>query len=92
MADPQLLDSALAGSLLGFSSVLLLAAAKKVLKRKNRKKRRTWVRSWLANREQRGAYSQLISELKVDDANAYRRYLRMDVTTFEVSLNCGIAY
>ena len=90
MADPQLLDCALPATLQGFSSLLFLAAAQKLLKRKHRRKRRAWVRNWLANRKQRGAYSQLISELTVDDAHGYRRYLRMDVTPFEVSLSCSM--
>ena len=68
------------------SSLLLLAAAVKRAKRRNRKKRSRWVDNWLLSCEESGAYHQLINELKLSDSDAYRRYIRMNEETFEVSM------
>ena len=34
---------------------------------KRRKKRRQWVKSWLAERDRKGAYNNIIQELRFDD-------------------------
>ena len=58
-----------------------------VCKRKKNKKRRRSAREkgWLGRRKDMGAYREIIQELRVEDAQNYRRYLRMDTTAFEVS-------
>ena len=47
------------------------------------KKRTQWVKSWLAERDRKGAYNNIIQELRVDDNENYRRYLRMNADTLE---------
>ena len=54
MADSQQVNIAYSAALLGFSSVILLAEAQKVLKRKKRKKRKTWMHNWLDRRDVEG--------------------------------------
>jgi hypothetical protein len=41
------------------------------------------VKNWLAERENKGAYNNIIQELRLDDQENYRRYLRMNTETFE---------
>ncbi len=47
-----------------------------------KKKRSTWVRSWIA-RKDAGMGENLLRELKLVDPDEYRRWLRLDVETFE---------
>ena len=67
------------------SAVLIIAAATKIKikRKKKRKERETWVKSWLLKRDLKGAYNNIIQELKLDDPENYRRYLRMNTDTFE---------
>ena len=51
-----------------------------------KKQRKEWVKGWLANRQRKGAYTNIIRELKLIDKENYRRYLRMDEETFKVIL------
>ena len=51
---------------------------------KSRRKRKLWVRKWIARRESRGAYNAIMQELRLEDAEGYRRYLRMNTDSFEV--------
>ena len=63
--------------------VLALIIARR---RRRRRDRKVWVREWIKNRPQLGAYHQLLQELKVTDTQGYRNFLRMDPTTFELLL------
>ena len=57
-----------------------------ILERRKRRKRRlrsTREREWLKRRS-KGAYREILEELRLEDAENYRRYLRMDVATLEV--------
>ena len=54
-----------------------------LIKKKRRKKRSICVKSWLAQRDAKGAYNNIIQELKLGDKDNYRRYLRMNSDTFE---------
>ena len=57
-----------------------------ILERRKRRKRRlrsTREREWLKRRS-KGVYRDNLEELCLEDAENYRRYLRMDVATFEV--------
>ncbi|GFY77097.1 DDE Tnp4 domain-containing protein [Trichonephila inaurata madagascariensis] len=47
------------------------------------KKRKIWQRKWLQRRTQLGCYENLMKELALEDSESYRRFLRMDVSTFE---------
>ena len=49
MAESQV-NVALSVTLLGSSSVTLLAAAQKIMKQKKRKKRKSWMNNWLVER------------------------------------------
>lgn len=53
----------------------------KICKKRNRKK---WMRDWLLERESKGAYSNILQELRLQDQEHFRKYLRMNTTTFEV--------
>ena len=66
-----------------------------VCKRKKNKKKHRSAREkgWLGRRKDMGAYREIIQELRVEDAQNYRRYLRMDTTAFEVSefhIDCSV--
>ena len=41
------------------------------------------MKNW--HRTEAGAFHQLMAELKVSDPYSYRKYVRMDVETFEVA-------
>ena len=63
---------------------LAAAVVVDVLRRKKaRKKRSVWVKCWFAERDRKGAYNNIISGLKLNDRELYRRYLRMDIAAFE---------
>ncbi|GFU95745.1 DDE Tnp4 domain-containing protein [Trichonephila clavipes] len=47
------------------------------------KKKRVWQRKWLQRRIQLGCYENLMKELALENSESYRRFLRMDVSTFE---------
>lgn len=52
-----------------------------------RKKRqqKVWMRDWLKARETAGAYRNMLQELRLQDAEKFRKYLRMNTEVFEVS-------
>lgn len=64
---------------------IIIAAA--LTKKKKRKKRSVWVKTWLLQRDIKGAYNNIIQELRLEDMENYRRYLRMNTETFEELLN-----
>jgi hypothetical protein len=43
---------------------------------------RLWVRSWIARRNQYGAYHALVQELSSEDPIGLKNLLRMDIATF----------
>ena len=55
------------------------------LKRKRQRKRRSyWVKEWLNRRNSLSAYQTILSELRLNDAENFRRYLRMNTEVYEV--------
>ena len=46
---------------------------------------KTWVRPWIYNRQNAGAFHTLFNELKLDN-QAFKEYLRLDKTQFETLL------
>ena len=52
-------------------------------KETEKKTRCAWVKNW--HRTEAGAFHQLMAELKVSDPYSYRKYVCMDVETFEVA-------
>ena len=56
-----------------------------IMNKKKRKKRRAvWVKDWLKRREQKGAYNNIISELRLVDLLYYTRYIHMNPATSKV--------
>ncbi|XP_064462305.1 uncharacterized protein LOC135372766 [Ornithodoros turicata] len=49
-------------------------------------RRREWSRQWLLRRKRLGCYENLLRELSLEDTATYRRWLRMDINTFELLL------
>ena len=60
--------------------------------RKKNKKRKMWVKSWLLRRDEKSAYQNILQELRLEDAENFRRYLRMSSETFEVSIKTILFY
>lgn len=48
--------------------------------------RKLWQRQWLAARDSQSAYHNIVQELRLQDPENYRRYLRMNVDTFDYVL------
>ena len=65
-------------ALIALNRTLLLAVDKK-----KRAKKRFWARSWLLNREKKGAYNNILQELRLTDEENFRKYLRMNNETFD---------
>ena len=59
-------------------------------RRRKRKVREVWEKEWLRRRRERGVYRELLEELRLEDAENYRRFLRMDTATFEVRLKLAL--
>ena len=43
------------------------------------------VKAWIQRRAKKGVFNNILHELRLDDAESYRRYLRMNAETFEVN-------
>ena len=52
-------------------------------RRRRRRNRTIWVREWVKNRKDQGAYHQLLQELRLTDTSSYRNFLRMDAPTVD---------
>ena len=52
---------------------------------KKKSRRKIWTRKWLLKRKERGAYNGILNELRLTDKEDFRKYLRMNTSTFEVS-------
>ena len=52
-------------------------------KKRVRRKRKEWVKPWIAARDQKGTYQNLLNELRLQDKESYRHYLRMNTATFD---------
>ena len=64
--------------------VCAFAVAILVRRRQRRcKERHVWVRDWIRQRRDKGAYYQLLQELRLTDAMSSRNFLRMDAATFD---------
>ena len=51
---------------------------------KERRKRRQWARPWIRKRDSKGAYYSIINYLRLADKGGFRKYLRMNISTFQV--------
>ena len=72
--------------MLAVCSILISCALKKKKKSRTKRTGTVWVKPWLQQREQRGLYSNLVKELQMADRGDYRRFVRMNIETFEVCL------
>ena len=54
------------------------------MKKKSRKK--IWTQEWLVKRNERGASNGILNELRLTNKEDFRKYLRMNTSTFEVKL------
>ncbi|CAB4003682.1 Hypothetical predicted protein, partial [Paramuricea clavata] len=63
----------------------LISIALIIKRRRKRRRRSLWTREWL-KRNERGVFRQLMEELRLEDPEHYRRYLRMDTSKFECLL------
>ena len=59
------------------AAIIIALCSKTNGKEKTRKRRKDWVKSWLQRRESRGFYSQLLSELRLEECEIYKNYFRM---------------
>lgn len=49
-------------------------------------KKRIWVKEWIARRPTLGAYAMLLDELRSEDPNKFKNFLRMSETDFNFLL------
>ena len=61
--------------------VVLLLLEEEEEKRK-RVNRQVWVRDWIARRQEKGAFQGIMRELSVEDTDAFKEFVRMDVAHF----------
>jgi hypothetical protein len=67
-----------------------LAAAVYVALASNKRKkvkRKYWVKNWVRRRDRQGVYTQLISELQLEDAQQFRNFTRMSAMEFQSLVN-----
>ena len=50
-------------------------------------KRRCWVKNWVRRRDRQAAYTQLISELQLEDAQQFRNFTRMSAVEVQILVN-----
>ena len=51
----------------------------------SKKKMRVWVKKWLLERQKKGAYNGIVSDLRLTDREDFRKFLRMNTETFQVN-------
>ncbi len=56
------------------------------MKKRKRKRRTCWVKPWLAVRDEKSLYTNLVNELILADRVDYGRFIEMNTETFEVIL------
>ena len=68
---------------------LTLACAVDMLSNEKAKKSRnkkTCMKDWLRERDTKGAYANILQELRLNGYDNFRKYLRMNTDTFQVPL------
>ena len=70
------------------NKVLILATMALLLdeeeqERKNKRPRFVWTRPWLLHRRNDGAFHKIFKELKEEDSDGFKGYVRMDVDHFD---------
>jgi len=52
-----------------------------------RRQRFVWVKDWLLRRDEKGAMNNIIQELRLESEEDYRKYLRINPETLDVSFS-----
>ena len=55
-------------------------------KAKKSRNRNTWMKDWLCERDTKEAYGSILQQLRLNDHENFRKYLRMNTDTFQVAL------
>ena len=50
-------------------------------------KRKCWVKNWVRRRDRHGAYTKLIRELQLEDAQQFRNFTRMSAVEVQSLVN-----
>ena len=58
-----------------------------ILIKQKTKKKKCWVRKWIQRRQEMGACSTLVNELKIEDAQQFINFVRMSASQIEVIIN-----
>ena len=74
--------------------IFVIQKAKIIIIKKSKRPKNIWMKPWLQNRNDKSAYNNIFSELLLTDKEEFRRYLRMNPTSYEVSniTKCPAAY
>ena len=57
------------------------------LNKRRKVKRKCWVKNWVRRRDRQGAYTQLIHELQLEDAQQFRNFTRMSAVEVQRLVN-----
>lgn len=57
------------------------------IKKRKRAKRRWWVRNFLSKKNSQGAYQSLMNDLRIEDRQGFKNFVRMTPADFEILLN-----
>jgi hypothetical protein len=58
-----------------------------VINKRRKVKRKCWIKNWLRRRDQQGAYTQLIRELQLEDAQQFRNFTRISAVEVQSLVN-----
>ena len=68
-------------------AAITLACALEIQKKPRRNRiRKTWMKDWLGKRDTKGAFVNILQELKLNDHENFRKYLQMNTETYQVRL------
>ena len=57
------------------------------INKKREMQRKCWVKNWVRRCDRQGAYTQLISELQLEDAKQFRNFTRMSAVEIQSLVN-----
>jgi len=57
------------------------------INKRRKVKRKCWVKNWVRRRDQQGAYTQLIRELQLEDAQQFRNFTRLSAVEVQSLVN-----
>ena len=68
-------------------ATITLACALEIQKKPRRNRiRKTLMKDWLRKRDTKGAYDNILQELRLNDHENFRKYLRMNTEIYQVRL------